>query len=79
MTDILTSRPIRVLSSPERAYIPLPLSQANYVHEVLVKNRVSHWVTENATSLNGGPYMTTIYMARGIEAKVVQDLLDSVA
>jgi hypothetical protein len=79
MIDGATKKPLRVIPNDEVGpYINLPLDQLDEVRRVLDSHGIRYRVLEDAISLNGGPFMVIIHLARGTDPQAVQGVLDSV-
>jgi len=79
MTDTTTQQRLRVSTEGTAGpYIMVPVSQLDELKALLNRNRIHHWVEENAISLDGKPEIATINLGRGANATAVQNILDSV-
>ena len=79
MADSTTKERLRVSTEGTAGpYIFIPVSQLEEVKTLLSRNRIRHWVGENAISLDGKPEIAVINLGRDADASVVQNLLDGV-
>jgi hypothetical protein len=79
MTDATTQQRLRVSTDGTAGpYIMVPVSQLEDVKGLLGRNKIRHWVDENAISLNGKPEITVINLGRSANAEKAQEVLDSV-
>jgi hypothetical protein len=79
MIDERTKEPLRVETAEGgMPYIWLRATQAEAVLQLLAKHGVRHWRSEDNFSVDGGPFMTHIYLGKMGNAKAVQAILDSV-
>ena len=80
MTEQTTREPIR-LNIGERGYssIHLLVSRLDEVKNLLTKNGVNYWVSDNYYSWNGGPEYAHIYLSIKSNLEQVRALLDSIA
>jgi hypothetical protein len=79
MIDVTTKKPLRVTPDESAGpYIRLSLAQVDAIRRLFDSHGVRYWVSENAISLNNGPYMTIVNLGRGGDADAVQTLLDTV-
>jgi len=79
MTDVTSNKPLRVSGKAGAwPYINLPFSQLEEVRRLLDGHGVRYSVTENAISLNDGPFFIVIDLGRDGNPEAVQRVLDSV-
>ena len=78
MIDISTAEPMRVSSGGQAGpYIMVPVVQLDEVQAILDAHQIPYSVDEYAISLDGEPEITVIDLGRSVDAKQVQNLLDS--
>ena len=78
MSDTTTRKPLYVSTDGDAGpYIMVPVGQLQTVKVLLEKNRVPHWVDEEALSLDGRPEITVINLGHQSDPAIVQRLLDS--
>ena len=78
MTDVTTAKPLHVSTEGNvRPFIELPFNQVEDVRRILDGHGISHWVSEDVMSYNGGPEIAEIYFVRGADAAQIQAVLDS--
>jgi hypothetical protein len=78
MIDATTDRRLTVSSGGKAGpYIMLPLSQLDTVTRLLDAHKVRYWVDEEALSIDGGPEIIVINLARHTDPAAIQQLLDS--
>ena len=79
MTDMMTRKRIEV--EPDEGgggYFDVPLDQLDAVVALLEANAIPHWPSEEAMSMDDGPFMIIVELPRRVDSVVVQRLLDSV-
>jgi hypothetical protein len=77
MTNQATGAKIRV--APDATvgpYIHLPFDQLDELKRVLDSHKIAYTVRENIISLEGGPFMSVVYLRRGTDAEALQAILD---
>jgi hypothetical protein len=80
MTDQNSKKRLQVeLNETAGPYIRLPLSLLGDVRKLLDDRGIRYRVHGYATSINGGPEMTYIFLGRDGDARAVQAVLDSAA
>ena len=79
MIDSVTRKPLRVETyDPELPYLVVPAEQLRNVLRLFDQNRVRYEVDEETLSMDDGPPMSFVDLARGTNPDEVQRLLDSV-
>jgi hypothetical protein len=79
MNDTTTNKPLSVSRDwTAGPYIMVPVAQLDEVCRLLDRQRVRYSVDENAISLDGEPEVAVIELERIANAKVIQQILDSV-
>ncbi len=79
MIDNTNGKPLNVRSiETPWPYIQVAASQRNEVHQLLTEHGIRHWLSEDIWSFNDGPMVGRIEFGRGVDAKAVQAILDSV-
>lgn len=77
--DTITAKPLSVFTEDNSApYILVPVNQLDIVTGLLTKNRVPHWVDDEAISVDGKPEVAFIDLSPETDPKDVQTILDSV-
>lgn len=77
MTEQTTRKPIRLnVGDGGHASIHLLASRMEEVKNLLTKNGVTFWVSENFFSRNGGPEYGHIYLSIKTDIELVRTLLD---
>ena len=76
--DATTQKPL-VVSGADTPwpYIDVPLDQVPELRALLDRHGVRHTLDENALPWNGWPYIATVSLPRGADAKPVQAILDA--
>lgn len=78
MIDKATKKQVKVSKDGTAGpYIILPEEQVKTVCSTLSKNGVSHWVDDEAVSLDGEPAVATVNLAYKADPSLVQALLDA--
>ena len=78
MRDAVTQERITVLTDGDAGpYIMVPVAQVGEIAEVLRADDISHWVDQEAISLNGQPEVSVINLGRNVDVAQVQRLLDA--
>ena len=76
--DATTQKPLVVSGADTPGpYIDEPLDQVPELPALLDRHGVRHTLDENALPWNGGPYIATVSLPRGADAKPVQAILDA--
>ena len=79
MIDMVTRKRIEVESDEGGGgYFDVPLDQLEPVVALLEANTIPHWPSEEALSMDDGPFMIIVELPRRVDPVVVQRLLDSV-
>ncbi len=79
MNDATTDKPLYVSTDGNAGpYIMVPVEQLEPVKALLNVNNVSHWVDEEAISLDGKPEVAVINLGHGSDPRGIQNLLDSI-
>ncbi len=79
MTEQTTRKPITLLVGDRgHASIHLLGNRMEEVKDLLTKNGVTFWVSENYFSRNGGPEYGHIYLSIKTDIELVRTLLDSI-
>jgi hypothetical protein len=79
MIDTTTDKPLYVSTDGDAGpYIMVPVAQLETVKALLKTNRISHWVDEEAISLDGKPEVAVINLRHGSDPRRIQNLLDSI-
>jgi hypothetical protein len=79
MIDTTTRQRLDVSTDGDAGpYIMVPVAQLDKVRALLERNKVPHWVDEEAISLDGKPEIAVINLGHGSNPAVVQSLLDSI-
>ncbi len=77
MVDTFTHRPVRIsnqgLSGP---YITISEGQLGRVRSVLLTHGIDHWADHLAVSVDGGPAMVVVNLAKRSDVQHIQALLD---
>jgi len=80
MVDTATHRSVQVSTDEASGpYIRVSLDQLEQVRQVLLDNKVAHWVEHTAISIDGRPAVVVINLGRGSDPGHVQALLDRAA
>jgi hypothetical protein len=78
MNDSKTTEEIRVITNGTNwPFMMIPVDQLGPIRELLDRNQIEHWVSTNAISLGGGPYVAFLYLVHSEDASQVQAILDS--
>ncbi len=78
MIDISTKKPLYVSTDGDaEPYIMVPVQQIDNVCALLDANEIRYWVDEEAISLDGKPEVTVVNLGHGVDARVLQNLLDN--
>jgi hypothetical protein len=78
MTDRVTHKPVQVSAfGTAPAYIRVSHDQLDELQRFLADNGIRFRANENIISLSGSPFFAKINLERGVDAQVVQRLLDS--
>ena len=59
-------------------YLMVANEQLEAVVEALRNHRVTHWVDEDAISLDGEPAVAVVNLGRGADVPAVQQVLDAI-
>lgn len=77
MIDVATKEPVKVQNDEATGpYIRLSKDQQEIVHKVLKEATIPHWLQRGSWSVNHGPYMTYLFIRKGVDPVRVQELLD---
>lgn len=80
MIDSATQKPIRVLfDAATGPYMKVTVAHLEQVRKVLEDNKISHWVSHHAISVDGRPMTTMIFIKKGTDPDRVQALFDAAA
>lgn len=80
MIDVSTQKPLQVRNEGTVGpYVCVPLDQLDRVRQHLDQHGIHYRVSENALSLNGGPYLVDVNFARNADPEAIQAVLDAAA
>ena len=78
MLDIVTKEPLRISPNPgSNPSLRLPHTQVGQVTKLLDQHGIRYWVDSHIISMNGGPYIGSIYFYRETDPNKVQAILDT--
>ena len=79
MIDMVTRKRIEVEADEGGGgYFDVPLDQLDMVVALLEANAIPHWPSEEALSMDDGPFMIMVELPSRVDPALVQRLLDSV-
>ena len=77
MIDVATKKPILVKNDAETGpYIRLSRDQVDRVSKVLDEANIRYWVPHHSVSMDGGPFMTWVWIRKGVDPVRAQEVLD---
>jgi len=78
MIDASTRKPLSVSTDGNAVpYIMVPVQQIDEVRALLDGHNIPYWLDDFAISLDGKPAVTVLNLGSGVDAAIVQDLLDN--
>jgi hypothetical protein len=78
MRDAITRKNIVVSTDGDAGpYIIAPVSQFATIQSLLEKNRIAHWIDDDAISVDGRPEIGVFNLGRSSDPRQVQAILDA--
>lgn len=79
MIDMTSHQPLHVSAEGDAGpYIMVPVAQLEKVSALLKREKVAHWIDEEAISLDGKPEIAVINLGQESKPALVQGILDSI-